>query len=151
MHGNNIYFTQMKCCSRWKTYHPWPDSNPRSPGYMPSALTAYLRRWTLRRCRYFVWKGQHTKCQLCTGNNTHFRLLRSCHWKKQKFSASSNESSFRVTGPFCGESTVHRWIPLTKASDAEFWCVIWSALEAVEQTIDTPVIWDATALIMTSL
>ena len=26
---------------------------------------------------------------------------------------------FRVTGPLCGEFTGHRWIPLTKASDAE--------------------------------
>ena len=34
---------------------------------------------------------------------------------------------FRVTGPLCGEFTGHRWIPLTKASDAEFWCFLWSA------------------------
>ena len=27
---------------------------------------------------------------------------------------------FRVTGPLCGEFTGHWWIPLTKASDAEF-------------------------------
>ena len=26
-----------------------------------------------------------------------------------------------VTGPLCGEFTGHRWIPLTKASDVEFW------------------------------
>ena len=31
----------------------------------------------------------------------------------------SNWNSFRVTGPLCGEVTGHRWIPLTKASDAE--------------------------------
>ena len=31
---------------------------------------------------------------------------------------SSNENIFRVTGPLCGEFTGHRWIPLTKASDA---------------------------------
>ena len=34
-------------------------------------------------------------------------------------SVSSNENIFRVTGPLCGELTGHRWIPLTKASDAE--------------------------------
>ena len=46
----------------------------------------------------------------------------------------------------------HRWIPLTKASDAELWCFHWSALEqTVEKTIETPVIWDAIALFMTSL
>ena len=32
---------------------------------------------------------------------------------------------FRVTGPLCGEFTGHRRIPLTKASDAELWCVLW--------------------------
>ena len=32
---------------------------------------------------------------------------------------SSNEHIFRLTGPLCGEFNGHRWIPLTKASDAE--------------------------------
>ena len=58
---------------------------------------------------------------------------------------------FRVTGPLCGEFTGHWWIPLTKASDAELWCFLWSAPEqTVEQTIETTVIWDASVLIMTS-
>ena len=35
---------------------------------------------------------------------------------------SSNGNFFRVTGPLCGEFTGHRWIPRTKASDAELWC-----------------------------
>ena len=34
---------------------------------------------------------------------------------------------FRVTGHLCGEFTGHRPIPLTKASDAELWCFLWSA------------------------
>ena len=43
-----------------------------------------------------------------------------------------------------------RGIPLTKASDAELWCFLWSAPEkAVEQTIDMPVISDAIVFIMT--
>ena len=40
---------------------------------------------------------------------------------------SSNENIFRVTGPLCGKFTGHRWIPLTKASDAGLWCFLWSA------------------------
>ena len=40
---------------------------------------------------------------------------------------SSNENIFRVTGPLYGEFTGHRWIPLTKASDAELWCFLSSA------------------------
>ena len=39
----------------------------------------------------------------------------------------SNENFFRVTGHLCGEFTGHRWIPLTKASDVELWCFLWSA------------------------
>ena len=42
---------------------------------------------------------------------------------------SSNGKIFHVTGPLCGEFTGHRWTPLTKASDAELWCFLWSASE----------------------
>ena len=50
------------------------------------------------------------------------------------------------------ETTGHRWIPLTKISDAELWCFLWAAPEqTVEQTLEMPVIWDAIALITTSL
>ena len=63
---------------------------------------------------------------------------------------SSNENIFRVTGPLWRESTGDRWIPLTKASNTELWCFLWSAPEP-EPTIETPVIWDAIVLIMTSL
>ena len=35
---------------------------------------------------------------------------------------SPNGNNFRVTGPLCGEFTGPRWIPPTKASDAELWC-----------------------------
>ena len=42
---------------------------------------------------------------------------------------SSNGNIFRVNGHLCGEFTGHRWIPRTKASDAELWCFLWSAPE----------------------
>ena len=43
-------------------------------------------------------------------------------------------------------------IPLTKASEAELWCFLWSApKQTVEQSIDMPVIWDAIVLIMTAV
>ena len=42
---------------------------------------------------------------------------------------SSNGNIFRVTGPLCGEFTGHRWIPRTKASDAELLWFLWSAHE----------------------
>ena len=40
---------------------------------------------------------------------------------------SSNGNIFRVTGPLWGEFAGHRWIPLTKASDADLWCFLWYA------------------------
>ena len=40
---------------------------------------------------------------------------------------SSNGSMFRITGPLCGEFTGLRWIPCTKASEAQLWCFLWSA------------------------
>ena len=65
---------------------------------------------------------------------------------------SSIGDIYRVAGPLWWKSTGHRRIPLTKASDAEHWCFLSSALEqTVEQTIETPVIWDTIALIMTPL
>ena len=38
---------------------------------------------------------------------------------------SSNGNIFRITGPLC-EFIGYRWIPLTKASDAELLCFLWS-------------------------
>ena len=42
---------------------------------------------------------------------------------------SSSGNIFRVTGHLCGEFTGLRWIPHTKASDAELWCFLWSVPE----------------------
>ena len=65
---------------------------------------------------------------------------------------SSNGNIFRVTGLLCGEFTGNRWIPRTKAGDAELLCFLWSAPgPTVEQTMVTLVVWDAMALIITSL
>ena len=46
---------------------------------------------------------------------------------------SSNGKIFRVTGILCGEFTGHRWIPHTKASDAELWRVLRSAPEQLSK------------------
>ena len=40
---------------------------------------------------------------------------------KRVMMTSSNGNIFRVTGHLCGEFTGPRWIPRTKASDAELW------------------------------
>ena len=63
-----------------------------------------------------------------------------------------NGNIFRVTGLLWGESIYHRWIPLIKVSDVELWGFLWSVPEQmVEQTFETPVIWDAITVIMASL
>ena len=55
---------------------------------------------------------------------------------------SSNENIFHIIGPLCREFTSHRWIPHTKASDAEFWYFLWSAPEQMaEWTTNILVIW----------
>ena len=42
---------------------------------------------------------------------------------------SSNGNIFHVTGPLWGDFTGDQWIPVTKASDVELWCFLWSASE----------------------
>ena len=99
----------------------------------------WLQNWHLC-AHYLLWQPMF--CKL---------LVRHCKWHnlgimylsklpREKFNArvyisttttkmktSSNENIFRVTGPLCWEFTGHRWIPLTKAWDAELWCFLWSA------------------------
>ena len=43
----------------------------------------------------------------------------------KQFMMILNGNVFRITGPLWEESTGHRWIPLTKASDAKLWCFLW--------------------------
>ena len=64
---------------------------------------------------------------------------------------SSSGNIFRVTGPLWGESIRHRWIPLTKASDTELWFFLSASEQTIEHALETLVIWDAMALIATSL
>ena len=46
-----------------------------------------------------------------------------------RMTTASNGIIFRITGPLCGEFTGHRWIPRTKASDAELWCFLYLCLD----------------------
>ena len=60
--------------------------------------------------------------------------------------------TFSITDPLWGESTGHRWIPSQRPVTRSFDFFLWSAPEQTyDQTIETPVIWDTIALIMTSL
>ena len=58
------------------------------------------------------------------------------------------ETFSAFSGPLWRESTGHQLIPLSKVSDAELWCFLWSAPEqTVQQTIEAPVIWGAIEVI----
>ena len=63
----------------------------------------HSNKWLLTAVwlKYFPWKHRHMKQTMMT---------------------SSNGTVFSVTGPLWGEFAGHRWIPLTKACDAEIWC-----------------------------
>ena len=78
-----------------------------------------------------VCSGAHKKHQssasagLCEGNlpmTGEFPTQKASKAEIVSMMTSSNGNIFRVTGPLCGEFTGHRWIPHTKASDAELWC-----------------------------
>ena len=49
-------------------------------------------------------------------------------WLIANMMTSSNGNIFRVTGHLCGEFTGPRWVPRTKASDAELWCFFYLRL-----------------------
>ena len=80
--------------------------------------------------RLFGEMGYHLL--LLWGDVSNIRSLSS----PRPMMTSSNGSIFRITGRLCGEPP-DRWIPLTKFSDAELRCFLWSVPEK------TPVIWDA--------
>ena len=56
-------------------------------------------------------------------------IRRLIGYQVETMMTSSNGNIFRVTGHLCGEFTGPRWIPHTKASDAELWCLLWSTPE----------------------
>ena len=76
-----------------------------------------------------------------------YKYIRHILWWRHQWNI------FRVTGPLWEESAGHQCITLTKASDEELWSFLWSAPEkkTAEKAIETSVIWDIIALILTSL
>ena len=78
-----------------------------------------LRTLSLPQIRYhpILWSSVFSQMRADVRNhvNRHATMM-----------TSSNGNIFRVTGHLCGEFTGHRWIPRTKASDAELCCFLWS-------------------------
>ena len=76
----------------------------------------------------FVWHTKYHVCQLILKYSDEAITWDplSLYWPfvVKIMMTSSTWNIFRVTGPLCGEFTGHRWIPRTKASDAELCFVV---------------------------
>ena len=72
-----------------------------------------------------IWKGRNiSMMQIPGSNHVTLHIITVI-----VMMTSSNGNIFRVTGHLCWDFTGPRWIPRTKASDAELWCFLWSASE----------------------
>ena len=83
-------------------------------------------RMYIIKCPLFWWRYVENQTWYCGARCglVSFRIHRhkSTWWRHQM------ETFFRVTGHLCEEFTGHLCIPLTKASDAELRCFIWSTI-----------------------
>ena len=82
-------------------------------------------------CNRAWWEGVYPSSLLCTLVKLY--IWKDYYWINDCWSligwedyminmmTSSNVRIFRVTGPLCGKFTGPRWIPHTKAGDAELW------------------------------
>ena len=147
----NNFSYQLICVSRTKNeYIDWTSN---------VAIYLYLsRQWPwphIFKIKYLIFyisrkmvchemKNEHIECNTRPASKLAINFTFHDYGKKWKH--------FPRYWPFVKGTTGHRWIPLTKASDSALWCFLWYAPEqTVEQTLETPMIWDAIALIMTSL
>ena len=86
-------------------------SNYLSPPFIPRTCRIKWQLWTID---FYLYA---TSFQTFT-SHLHLPSNPDCSWY-QVMMTSSNGNIFRVTGNLCGKFTDPRWIPRTKASDAE--------------------------------
>ena len=106
-----------------------PDGNISvTSGHLMIRLSVpyHLANW----CRTYGEIHMHVSANIVWGQSlASNNAMRITGWSNCVMMTSSNGNIFRVTGHLCGEFTGPRWIPRTKASDAELWCFLWSASE----------------------
>ena len=89
----------------------------------------------MKNCSFTEMKGRlHFVQETTYQRNTPYFAVTENHTMRVNgefmfMMTSSNGNIFRGTGHLYGEFTGPRWIPRTKASDAELWCFPWSAHE----------------------
>ena len=121
----------------------YPVSGPKRERLYVSWSSLFLKtRIIVSNSRHFLCNVISLRLMYVQSSNTFNTERISKTWRlyeyKQLFlyqrrivhmMTSSNGNIFRVTGHLCGEFTGPRWLPHTKASDAELWCFLWSASE----------------------
>ena len=116
----------------------WDLAMPRSREIIYASESRDL--YISHRCQIWQASRQHccrSACQISKrygylhNQFNEFKLLEILH--KLYDDDIIKWKHLRVTGPLCGEFTCHRWISLTKASDAEHWCFLCST---PEQTVE---------------
>ena len=95
--------------------------------HMRLSVACHCRDSLIRRTIYLISYGQGFVVLCFVSVIALFLLIHLIHLPTffrvdSLMMTSSNGNIYRVTGHLCGEFTGHRWIPRTKASDAELWC-----------------------------
>ena len=137
---NAIYWSQV-LSGEWRC--SWSSANRRCSNYILviNNLIAYwsatyIRDLTVVTAEVFVvitTKQNKTQlnCVQISWNIFYMLIGFVCYilFPSYDMMTSSNGNIFCVTGHLCGEFTGPRWIPHTKASEAELGCFLWSASE----------------------
>ena len=113
-----------KCVQKWRHFvlGRWVKNTTYVSMDSNISLAASRRHYVIRTNVDSIHQHLHT----ASGQS---ELVYQPAYKWLMMMTSSNGNIVRVTGHLCGEFTGHRWIPRTKASDAELWCFLWSAPE----------------------
>ena len=116
----------------------WKCRLPVTPHCLPQPGTVIsITRSNRARHVHQILKPQHNhytglSCKYCGDNRSCYNdtsLHKETIQLYLRMMTSSNGNIFRVTGPLVRRIHRHRWLPLTKGSDAELWCFLWSAPE----------------------
>ena len=126
--------------AKWRPWNTYSAEISRVDKSLPARLKKVTTCHPLSNTNWFptfqiIRKMQKTSCMILNGLSSTY-ILKDADFEVHylvyfpfKMMTSSSGNIFRVTGHLCQESTGHRWIPRTKASDAELWCFLRSTPE----------------------
>ena len=91
-------------------------------------------QWNFDQFQTFSFRKIELEYGVCNMTTTLFRLRCVSWWMAHQVRGNRHGHGdvikwkhFPRYCPLCGEFTGHRWIPLTKVSNTELWCFLWSA------------------------